>query len=82
VKGCHGGLQRRHGHGTVAQAEEVRGRQTGASDARRRGDGAQAITDYGTLGYAAQKLALLELRSLTGRMHQLHARCARGFGAH
>jgi 23S rRNA pseudouridine955/2504/2580 synthase len=35
-----------------------------------------AITDYRTLDHAARKLALLELRPLTGRTHQLRVHCA------
>jgi 23S rRNA pseudouridine955/2504/2580 synthase len=38
-------------------------------------DGARAITDYQTLDHAAQKLAWLELKPLTGRTHQLRVHC-------
>jgi 23S rRNA pseudouridine955/2504/2580 synthase len=38
-------------------------------------DGARAITDYQTLDNAAQKLAWLELKPLTGRTHQLRVHC-------
>lgn len=36
---------------------------------------ARAITDFRTLDHAAQKLAWLELRPLTGRTHQLRVHC-------
>lgn len=51
-----------------------RGERTAPAD---RGDveAAHAITDYRTLDNAAQKLAWLELRPLTGRMHQLRVHC-------
>ncbi|ABI61480.1 Ribosomal large subunit pseudouridine synthase C [Granulibacter bethesdensis] len=39
-------------------------------------DKVTAITDYRTLDHAARKLAWLELRPLTGRMHQLRVHCA------
>jgi 23S rRNA pseudouridine955/2504/2580 synthase len=35
----------------------------------------RAITDYRTLDHAARKLAWLELKPLTGRMHQLRVHC-------
>jgi 23S rRNA pseudouridine955/2504/2580 synthase len=38
-------------------------------------EAARAITDYRTLDHAAQKLAWLELRPVTGRMHQLRVHC-------
>jgi 23S rRNA pseudouridine955/2504/2580 synthase len=38
-------------------------------------EGARAVTDYRTLDHAAQKLAWLELKPLTGRTHQLRVHC-------
>ena len=37
--------------------------------------GARAVTDYQTLDNAAQKLAWLELKPITGRTHQLRVHC-------
>jgi 23S rRNA pseudouridine955/2504/2580 synthase len=51
-----------------------RGERT-APAARDDPDGARAITDYQTLDNAAQKLAWLELKPLTGRTHQLRVHC-------
>ncbi|HQT75813.1 MAG: RNA pseudouridine synthase [Rhodospirillales bacterium 20-64-7] len=52
----------------------VRGERTAPAD-RDDPDGARAITDYRTLDNAAQKLAWLELKPLTGRTHQLRVHC-------
>jgi 23S rRNA pseudouridine955/2504/2580 synthase len=38
-------------------------------------EGARAVTDFQTLDHAAQKLAWLELKPLTGRTHQLRVHC-------
>ena len=38
-------------------------------------EGARAVTDFQTLDNAAQKLAWLELKPLTGRTHQLRVHC-------
>ena len=38
-------------------------------------EGARAVTDYQTLDHAAQKLAWLELKPITGRTHQLRVHC-------
>ncbi len=38
-------------------------------------EGARAVTDYLTLDHAAQKLAWLELKPITGRTHQLRVHC-------
>jgi len=42
---------------------------------------ARTVTNYDTLDHAARKLALLELRSLSGRTHQPRVHCARGLDA-
>lgn len=52
----------------------ARGERTAPAD-RDDPDGARAITDYRTLDNAAQKLAWLELKPLTGRTHQLRVHC-------
>jgi 23S rRNA pseudouridine955/2504/2580 synthase len=52
----------------------ARGERTAPAD-RDDKQGARAITDYRTLDNAAQKLAWLELRPLTGRTHQLRVHC-------
>ncbi len=52
----------------------ARGERT-APAARDDPDGARAVTDYQTLDNAAQKLAWLELKPLTGRTHQLRVHC-------
>jgi 23S rRNA pseudouridine955/2504/2580 synthase len=51
-----------------------RGERTAPAD-RDDPDGARAVTDYLTLDNAAQKLAWLELKPLTGRTHQLRVHC-------
>ncbi|MBO0711271.1 MAG: RluA family pseudouridine synthase [Acetobacteraceae bacterium] len=58
----------------LKRASGPRGERTVLAD---RGDreAARAITDYRTLDHAAQKLAWLELRPLTGRTHQLRVHC-------
>jgi 23S rRNA pseudouridine955/2504/2580 synthase len=52
----------------------ARGERTMLAD-QRDPEAARAITDYRTLDNAAQKLAWLELRPLTGRTHQLRVHC-------
>ncbi|MBV9249298.1 MAG: RluA family pseudouridine synthase, partial [Acetobacteraceae bacterium] len=52
----------------------ARGERTAAAE-RTDKEAARAITDYRTLDHAAQKLAWLELRPLTGRTHQLRVHC-------
>src|SRR5271166_2699715 len=52
----------------------ARGERTAPAD-RDDPDGARAITDYQTLDHAAQRLAWLELKPLTGRTHQLRVHC-------
>ncbi|HEX2941807.1 MAG TPA: RluA family pseudouridine synthase [Rhodopila sp.] len=52
----------------------ARGERTAPAD-RNDPDAARAITDYRTLDNAAQKLAWLELKPLTGRTHQLRVHC-------
>jgi 23S rRNA pseudouridine955/2504/2580 synthase len=51
-----------------------RGERTAPAD-RDDPEAARAITDYRTLDNAAQKLAWLELKPLTGRTHQLRVHC-------
>nr|WP_294507476.1 RluA family pseudouridine synthase [uncultured Rhodopila sp.] len=52
----------------------ARGERVGPA-ARDDPEGARAVTDYLTLDNAAQKLAWLELKPLTGRTHQLRVHC-------
>lgn len=52
----------------------ARGERTGPAE-RDDPEGARAVTDYQTLDHAAQKLAWLELKPLTGRTHQLRVHC-------
>ncbi|MCL2428782.1 MAG: RluA family pseudouridine synthase [Alphaproteobacteria bacterium] len=58
----------------LKRASGPRGERTVVADRDDRQAG-RAITEYRTLDHAAQKLAWLELRPLTGRTHQLRVHC-------
>lgn len=58
----------------LKRASGPRGERTVLADPADR-TASRAITEYRTLDHAAQKLAWLELRPLTGRTHQLRVHC-------